>query len=176
MTEQQTDRPRLWTKDGFADDAWTRVATLEEAGNARAILPLGAYVALDEQTRRDGRSRIGVELQPGEQIDAILPFLESLPVVALAFPAFNDGRSYSKAQLLRTRHGYEGEIRATGDVLIDQIPHMLRTGFTAFEVTNPTALARLEAGRVGGLPNHYQPAAVSETAGAAYSWRRVPAA
>lgn len=176
MTETQTDRPRLWTKDGFADDPWTRVATLEDAGNGRAILPLAAYLALDEATREEARGRIGVELLPGDRLDQILPFLHLLPVVALTFPAFNDGRSYSKAQLLRSRHGYKGEIRATGDILIDQVSHMLRTGFTALEVVNPTALARLEAGRPGGLPLHYQPAAVSDTAGARYSWRRVPAA
>jgi uncharacterized protein (DUF934 family) len=49
---------------------------------------------------------------------------------------------------------------------------MLRTGFDAFEVSNPIALARLEAGRLGGLPLHYQPTAKAEAAGAKYAWRR----
>ncbi len=60
----------------------------------------------------------------GDALDALLPHLRHLPLVALAFPAFNDGRSYSKAELLRTRHGYRGEIRATGDVPIDQVAQM----------------------------------------------------
>ena len=61
-------------------------------------------------------------LAPGESIDAIVPFLPELSLVALAFPAFNDGRSFSKAELLRSRHGYEGAMRATGQVLVDQLP------------------------------------------------------
>ena len=97
-------------------------------------------------------------------------------MVVLPFPAFNDGRSFSKAELLRRRHGYRGIVRATGDVLIDLIPHMLRTGFDEMVVSNPTALARLREGRVGGLPLHYQPTARPAAPGASYSWRRQPAA
>ena len=60
--------------------------------------------------------------------------------MALAFPAFNDGRSFSKAELLRSRYGFTGAVRAVGQVLVDQLPHMLRLGFSEFEVTNPTLI------------------------------------
>ena len=49
-------------------------------------------------------------------------------------PVFRDGRAYSQARLLRERHGYDGELRATGQVLRDQFVFMLRAGFDAFEV------------------------------------------
>jgi uncharacterized protein (DUF934 family) len=55
-------------------------------------------------------------------------------VVALVFPTFRDGRAYSQARLLRERHGYDGELRATGQVLRDQFMFMLRAGFDAFQV------------------------------------------
>ncbi|WP_163272399.1 DUF934 domain-containing protein [Chelativorans alearense] len=164
---------RLWTENGFRDDDWKRA---EEAdvlpGEGKLILALEAFLALDEAAREEALPRLGVEVLPGETVDLLLPFLDRLPLVALAFPAFNDGRSYSKAELLRSRHGYRGELRATGDVLIDQIPHMLRCGFSSFEVMNQTALARLEAGQRGGIPLYYQPTATASRPGK-YAWRRL---
>ena len=57
--------------------------------------------------------------------------LEGVDRVDLQFPKFSDGRAYSQAFVLRRRLGFEGEIRATGDVLIDQLVQMQRTGFTS---------------------------------------------
>ncbi len=55
--------------------------------------------------------------------------LEGVERIALNFPKFTDGRAYSQAFLLRRRLGFKGEIRATGDVLIDQLVQMQRAGF-----------------------------------------------
>ena len=164
---------KLWTASGFSDNVWQRAETAEAVDGAeRVILPLAVFLDLDPGIRDAAIARMGVEVLPGEGIDPLLPFLDRLPLVALAFPVFNDGRSYSKAELLRSRYGFRGEIRATGDVLIDQISHMLRCGFTSLEVTNPVALARLEAGRTGGIPLHYQPSAATPGARGSYAWRR----
>lgn len=169
--------PRIWTQDGFREDDWIHADNAEAlAGNNRIIVPLDAFLALDPSVRDNAGDRIGVLLAPGEALEALVPYLDTLPLVALAFPAYSDGRSYSKAVLLRTRHGYRGTVRAAGDVLIDQIPLMLRTGFDALEVTNEVALSRLSEGRVGGIVFRYQPSAAEEAPGARYSWRRVPAA
>jgi uncharacterized protein (DUF934 family) len=165
---------KLWTADGFRENAWTRADDAEAlGGNGNVILPLATFLALDPAVREAALPRLGVEVLPGEAVDPLVPFLDRLPMVALAFPAFNDGRSYSKAELLRSRHGYEGEVRATGDVLIDQIPHMLRCGFSTFEVRHETTLRRLEAGRRGGIPLHYQPSAAAPAQTGKYAWRRV---
>jgi uncharacterized protein (DUF934 family) len=170
MTDTQPE-PRLWTREGFREDAWRHGETLAPGANDRVILPLPAFLALNDDARAAAKGRLGVLLLPADPVSTIEPFLDGLELVALAFPAFNDGRSYSKAELLR-RTGFAGTLRATGDVLIDQIPHMLRTGFEEFEVKHPTALKRLEEGRVGGIAEHYQPTAVPSQAGEAYSWRR----
>lgn len=176
MSETETVT-RLWTPDGFREDEWRHEDGAEAlAGNHRVILPLAVFLDLDDATRAAAADRIGVHVLPGEPLDGLVPFLAQLPLVSLGFPAFNDGRSYSKAELLRSRHGYGGTIRASGDVLIDQIPLMIRTGFSEFEVTNETALSRLGQGRVGGIPFHYQPAAKAGDSGGGYSWRRRPAA
>ncbi len=59
------------------------------------------------------------------------PSLEGITRIDLVFPKFTDGRAYSQAFMLRRRRGFQGEIRATGDVLIDQLVQMQRTGFSS---------------------------------------------
>jgi uncharacterized protein (DUF934 family) len=178
MTEQSTEKVmRLWTPEGFREDEWTHAeSAVALAGNGRFILPLQAFLDLDPEVRRSARERLGVLLSPGDRLESVAPFLETLPLVALAFPAFNDGRSFSKAELLRSRYKFAGAVRATGEVLVDQLPHMLRLGFTEFEVAHPVLIRRLEAGRTGGIPLYYQPSAQPAEKGTGYSWRRRPAA
>lgn len=182
MTETSTPtpaaapEPRLWTPEGFREDEWTHAESAEAlAGNGRFILPLAGFLGLDPEARRTAKERLGVLLTPGEHIEQIVPLLDTLSLVALAFPAFSDGRSFSKAELLRTRYGFTGAIRATGQVLVDQLPHMLRLGFDEFEISHPVLVERLEKGNAGGIPLHYQPAAkpaAGAPKGAGYSWRR----
>ncbi len=73
-------------------------------------------------------------LAPGEEPKDLEDDLGALPLVAIHFPAFKDGRGYSYARELRTRYNFKGEVRATGDVLRDQLFYMTRCGFNAFEV------------------------------------------
>jgi uncharacterized protein (DUF934 family) len=77
---------------------------------------------------------LGVIWPNNRDLDDLLPYLDRLAAVALVFPSFRDGRAYSQARLLRERHGYTGELRATGQVLRDQFLFMLRAGFDALEV------------------------------------------
>jgi uncharacterized protein (DUF934 family) len=167
---------RLWTPGGFREDAWIHAESADALSNEdHVILPLQAYIDLDPEVRDARKDRLGVQLQPGDRVEALADFLADLPLVALAFPAFNDGRSFSKAEVLRTRHGFTGAVRATGQVLIDQLPHMLRVGFDQFEVSHPVLLKRLEEGRIDGLPVYHQPAAKPDAKPGKYSWRRMPA-
>ena len=73
-----------------------------------------------------------VRIEPGDDTRELLPHLQRLALVEVNFPAFGDGRGYSSARMLREA-GYEGELRAVGDVLVDQLAYMLRCGFDAFE-------------------------------------------
>jgi len=78
---------------------------------------------------------VGVRLKSDEPPELIAEDLEYLAVVALEFPAFRDGRAYSYARLLREQYRYAGEVRAVGDVLLEQLHFMVRVGFDAFELT-----------------------------------------
>ncbi|WP_214476163.1 DUF934 domain-containing protein [Mesorhizobium sp. dw_380] len=174
MTETTTPEPRLWTPEGFREDEWSHAESADAlSGNGRFILPLQAFLDLEPEVRRSAKERLGVLLLPGDQLEKIADLLDQLSLVALAFPAFSDGRSFSKGELLRSRYHFEGAVRATGQVLVDQLPHMLRLGFDEFEISNPVLLKRLEEGRTGGLGLYYQPTAVSEPKGPKYPWRRL---
>lgn len=77
-----------------------------------------------------------VRIEPGEDARDLLPDLERLSLVEVNFPAYTDGRGYSAARILREA-GYTGELRAVGDVLIDQIAYMRRCGFDSFKPNHP---------------------------------------
>ncbi|MCM2474787.1 DUF934 domain-containing protein [Rhizobium sp. CG5] len=162
---------RIWTENGFADsDAWIVETDEQKAGEGqRPLLGLEAFLAAADATN-DGD--FGVLLKPADDVRRLAPHLGRLALVAVAFPAFNDGRGFSQASLLRDRLRYQGELRAVGDVLIDQIPLMQRTGFDSFAVTNATALKRLADRHLTGIAEHYQPAARGDGEIGAYSWRR----
>jgi len=74
-----------------------------------------------------------VSLANTDEVEALAPHLAGLDLIVLHFPKFSDGRAYSQARLLRERLGYSGELRATGGVLQDQLPFLLRCGFDSFE-------------------------------------------
>lgn len=76
----------------------------------------------------------GVIWPNNRDIEELAPHLNALSLVALVFPKFQDGRAYSQARILRERLGFDGELRATGQVLRDQFVFMLRAGFNSFEV------------------------------------------
>jgi uncharacterized protein (DUF934 family) len=92
----------------------------------------------DELTARP--DACGVVLRSDEKPENIADSLDQLAVIALDFPAFGDGRAYSYARLLRDQYGYEGELRAVGDVLLEQLHFMHRVGFNAFLIKSDHAI------------------------------------
>jgi uncharacterized protein (DUF934 family) len=118
----------------IVNDAYLHMADDPELPGDGAILISAARFLEDPEglLRRPGK--LGVIWPNNRDVDDLLPFLDRLAVVALVFPTFRDGRAYTQARLLRERHGYRGELRATGQVLRDQFVFMLRAGFDAFEV------------------------------------------
>lgn len=167
--------PQLWSGGAFVDDAWRHAETVDDMSDTgNVILPLEAFLALDTDARRAANGRFGVRLKPGEPVEKIADHLPEIPVIALEFPAFSDGRSFSKAEILRRRYSYAGKVRAVGQVLPDQLSHMLRVGFDELEVVHPISLKWLREGKVGGLGLYAQPSADGGVAGK-YSWRRKPA-
>lgn len=102
-------------------------------GRSQVILPLQF---LEEHAHQLANAALctGVLLLPDEAPERLLPYLGKLSLIAIHFPSFADGRGYSSGQLLRTRHGFAGELRAVGDILRDQLYFLSRCGFSAFEL------------------------------------------
>ena len=83
---------------------------------------------------------LSVRVEPSDDVRALLPFLDRLRLIEVSFPAFRDGRGYSSARILREA-GYTGELKAVGDVLVDQLVPMRRSGFDSFAPNVPIDLA-----------------------------------
>jgi len=86
------------------------------------------------------KGRLGLRLTGEDPLEEIIPDLANFALIVLIFPAFTDGRCYSFARLLRDRHDYQGEIRAQGDILHDQLFYMTQCGINSFEMANPEGL------------------------------------
>ena len=100
-----------------------------------------------------------VRIEAGEDARVLLPHLDRLALVEVSFPKFRDGRGYSSGRILREA-GYTGELRAQGDVLVDQIPLMRRCGFDSFAPEAPVDVVVLQAS-LHRYEHHYQAAADS---------------
>ncbi|WP_324828171.1 DUF934 domain-containing protein [Qipengyuania zhejiangensis] len=109
----------------------------------------------------DQSNATAVRIEPGDDARALVPHLERLALVEVNFPAFGDGRGYSSARILREA-GYDGELRAVGDVLVDQLAYMRRCGFDAFEPDQQFSTDDVDAA-FARWPDVYQSAADDRT-------------
>jgi len=126
---------RLIKNGAVVNDSWhvlDKDATLDGLPNSDSIIvPLALWLEHSHALKaRDGG--LGVWLDSDEEVESIAGDLDQFQVIALNFPVFSDGRNYSNARLLRDRYQYQGEVRAIGDVLRDQLFFMQRCGFDAF--------------------------------------------
>lgn len=109
-----------------------QTAELVAVPSGRVIVPLAVWLAQRPALR--ARTDVGVWIASSERAEALRDDVALLPLIAVDFPKFSDGRGYSIAYQLRARLAYTGELRAIGDVLRDQLFYMQRVGFNAFDV------------------------------------------
>ena len=99
---------------------------------ANSLLTLEQWHAVREHWPADVPA--GVTLPNTVDIETLAADLPRLGLVVLHFPKWVDGRAYTQARLLRTRYRFAGQVRATGDVLVDMLPLLARTGFSAAQM------------------------------------------
>lgn len=123
--------PTLIKHQKLAADDWKLIQEGDAfPASGDVIVPLSLWLAKrDALLARIGRT--GVWLKPDDEPSALATDFAVLPLIAVHFPAFTDGRGYSTARLLRERYGYGGELRAIGDVLRDNVFYLSRVGFDA---------------------------------------------
>jgi uncharacterized protein (DUF934 family) len=119
-----------------------------DATTAETVPPSGPVIVTlaQWQAARDAllarAAPLGIRLHSDQSPELIAGDVQHFALVALEFPKFRDGRAYSYARILRERYGFKGELRAVGDVLMEQLFFMLRTGFDAFELAGTDPLAQ----------------------------------
>ena len=132
--------PKLIKRGEIVEDSWLPVDQ-DAAG-----MPGGRILTLEQWVERADKRGLAVQLEPGQGPSPLFDFLQDIPLVAISFPVFTDGRGFSYGRELR-EHGFTGELRACGHVLPDQMTYLRRCGFDAFQLADEsrleTALASL---------------------------------
>ncbi|MBT7642078.1 MAG: DUF934 domain-containing protein [Rhodobiaceae bacterium] len=153
-------------KDGaLCQDEW--IYADEEVGlsDAPSIISLSRLKA-EADVLRARNAKLGVQLladgngktKLGEDVQELEPYLDMLSLVSIAFPTYRNGRGFSAARVLREQFNFDGELRASGEVLHDQWAMMRRCGITAFELA-PSVSLETFSDAMGELTDAYQPAA-----------------
>ncbi len=127
--------PQLIRNGALVEDRWTlvrEVASTAELSATKVIVPLAFWLAAHDELR--ARSDVGVWLAPADDPALLAADTASLPLIAVDFPKFADGRGYSIGRLLRERFAFLGELRAVGDIQRDQLYYLHQVGFDAFVV------------------------------------------
>ena len=117
-------------------DDWRRLTDIkpgDEVPPGKVIIPFACWQASREKLIARG-GRYAVCINGEHETEVVAGDLGYFTLIALEFPTFRDGRCYTHARLLRERYGYQGELRAVGDVLRDQLLFMERCGIDSFEV------------------------------------------
>ncbi|MDY6799384.1 MAG: DUF934 domain-containing protein [Pseudomonadota bacterium] len=129
--------PEIITQDGtIKQDDWVLVSRPEDGEplklpeNQPALIPMDIWLADPHAIVH--KPGLGIWLESHDEPERLEGMVNDLPLIAVNFPKFSDGRGYSIGRLLRERLGYRNELRAVGDVLLDQLQFMKRCGFDSY--------------------------------------------
>jgi phosphoadenosine phosphosulfate reductase len=150
-------------KDGrFIADPFRAWAEGDDAATVRYThIPLENFVANRAAVLANPHPN-GLLIRAGDAIEDVAGDLDRFASIAVEFPKFSDGRGYTTARLASERYHYAGELRAVGDVLMDQITLMRRCGISAFVVVHPATRKALETGTLVTVNRYYQPIGSAE--------------
>lgn len=134
--------PKIILNNQVVEDSW-QLVTQEESvevdanklGDGNYLVPLSLWNSLVAELTTPPEN-IGLWLSSTELPEQIQGGISDIPVLAVDFPAFADGRGFSIARLLRERYGYTGQLRAIGKPIRDQLSYLVRCGFNAFDLAD----------------------------------------
>ncbi len=134
----------LLKNNQFVADEWTMVADTDALPEGAKIIVTSARLIQDWDLLAKYTGLLGVSLSNSERVEVLAPYLSQLSLIALTFPAYTDGRAYSQAKDLRL-DGYRGELRAEGNLLLDQFQYMHQVGFDTFAVNDRFSLQQWQS-------------------------------
>jgi uncharacterized protein (DUF934 family) len=141
-------------------DAWQVLRPEADTDPATLNVPTGQWLVpfatwQAQASALKSRTDVGVWLSPNDDLAAVAQHFSSWPLVAIDFPKFTDGRGYSIAWRVRNHYKYQGELRAIGNVLVDQLFFMLRVGFDTLALDSKVSAATAES-HLTPFPDVYQ--------------------
>jgi uncharacterized protein (DUF934 family) len=142
--------PRLIRDGAITEDTWSPLDIDSSAPVS------GQVCSLEQWLQLANKNGSAVQLEPGDEVSALLGDLDRIALIQVNFPAFTDGRGFSYARELRER-GFEGEIRAVGNFIRDQLTYLVRVGFNAFQLADESGLEASLAS-LKDFNEHYQAA------------------
>jgi phosphoadenosine phosphosulfate reductase len=164
----------IYQNGEFLEESWIRAdAETDVSMDADLLVPLTLFLTdKDAYLGRSGKTALLIE--PGDDVENAAPFLDQLALIAVSFPSFADGRGFSVARDLREHLTYQGDIRAVGNYILDQVPLARRCGVTSFEISKPEVLRALKAGEWPEVTKYMQPAfgAIEEVPEGTRPWAR----
>ncbi len=122
------------------EDGWSRPDTSglsADLPDGDMIIPFNFWLE-HKNSLKSHNGELAICINGDDDIESVVEYLDQFKLIALDFPAFKDGRCYSHARLLRDRYQFQGELRAVGDVLRDQLFFMKRCGIDSFQVREDT--------------------------------------
>jgi uncharacterized protein (DUF934 family) len=152
--------PKLVKDGAIVDNEWTLVekpeadAATVAVPTGKVIVPLSVWLAQRDNLK--SRTDIGVWLDSDETAEQLGADARQLPLVAVNFPTFMDGRGFSTARLLRERFGFTGELRAVGNFMRDQLCYLRRCGVNAFAFANPEVNLEAALKSLDDFTEYYQ--------------------
>jgi len=152
--------PKLIKDGDITENTWTLLAKPEgdavEANvpQGQVIVPLSVWLA--QKDKLQSRTDVGVWLDSDEVAESICDEANRFPVIAVNFPGFMDGRSFSTARILRERYGFKGELRAIGNFIRDQLCYLRRCGVNAFAFANPDTNLEIAVKSLTDFSEYYQ--------------------
>ncbi len=148
----------LWKSGAFVEDNW-QVVDDDQPVPADVAVVLSLKRWREERAALATRNApIGLQIDPGSDWIDLVGDLPRFPLIVVTIPKYADGRAFSIARLLRERDGYKGEIRASGNYIIDQVPFMMRVGIDSFLTADPLLIKAFETGVWPEVPHYLQPA------------------
>ena len=125
---------QLFNQNEIKSEPWTFVQNSEEVPASGDIVVSFTRLVAEFKTLMLHPDRLGVTVPNNCSIAELEPYLQRLQLVVLEFPVFTDGRAYSQARTLRNNYSFEGELRASGNLLPDQLSFMHQVGFDYFDI------------------------------------------
>ena len=146
---------RLIKNGAYAEDIYAPVADDAALPDGAVLVSLARFQK-EREALLARNTPIGIRLEAGQNPELLGADVSHFSLIALEFPKFRDGRAFSWARMLRTRLGFDGEIRAVGDFLYDQVNYQHRVGFDAWEVPDHFTLEMFQRA-LTEMTNVYQP-------------------